>query len=74
MTLVTSEHPKMVDMVPYLSIVGKPCILEHTHLCIGQYLSVLTFRRDVLQVGYSPLSLYYILLLISNMLFDYHSM
>ena len=34
-------------------------MLEHTHLCIDQYLSVITFRRDVLQVGYSPLSLYY---------------
>ena len=38
-------------------------MLEHIYLCIDQHLSVITFRRDVLQVGYSPLSLYYILLL-----------
>ena len=37
-------------------------MLEHIYLSIDQYLSVITFRRDLLQVGYSPLSLYYILL------------
>ena len=63
MTLVTPEHPKMIDMVPWCGILGNPCTLENTHLCIDQYLSVITFRRDVLQVGYSPLSLYYTLLL-----------
>ncbi len=34
--------------------------------CIVQYLSIITFRRDVLRVGYSPLSLYYILLVIDS--------
>ena len=31
-----------------------------------RYMSIITFRRDVLhvQVGYSPLSLYYILLMV----------
>ena len=38
-------------------------MLEYIYLCIDQYLSVITFRRDVLQVGYSPLSVYYILLI-----------
>ncbi len=36
-------------------------MLEHIYLCIDQYLSVITFRRDVLQVGYSLLSLLYTL-------------
>ena len=36
-------------------------MLEHTHLYIDQYLIVVTFHRDVLQVGYSPLSLLYAL-------------
>ena len=49
----------MVDVVPLRGIVGKPCLLEHTHFCIDQYLSVITFHRVVLLVGYSPLSLYY---------------
>ena len=33
------------------------CGGTHIHICIDQYLSVITFCRDVLQVGYSPLSL-----------------
>ena len=36
MTLVRSEHSKMVDVVLELEIVGEPCVLEHTHLCIVQ--------------------------------------
>ena len=38
----------------------------HTHLCIDQYLSVITFHRDMLQGGYSPLSLYYNTLCTNN--------
>ena len=38
-------------------------MLGQKHLCNAQYMSIITFRRDVLQVGYSPLSLYYILLI-----------
>ena len=37
MTLVRSEHSEMVDVVLELEIVGEPCVLEHTHLCIVQY-------------------------------------
>ena len=37
MTLVRSEHSKMVDVVLELEIVGEPCVLEYTHLCIVQY-------------------------------------
>ena len=63
MTLVTSEHPKMVSVVPYCGIVGKPRALAHTHLCVDQYLSVITFRRDVLATSgiLSSLSLLYTL-------------
>jgi hypothetical protein len=40
-------------------------VLGLTLLCVVQYLimSVFSFRRGVLQVGYSPLSLYYTLTL-----------
>lgn len=59
MTMV--KYHKMVDLVGQ---VGEPCILHtHTHLCIVQYLSIITLRSVVLQVCYSPsLSLYIILL------------
>ena len=64
MTLVRSEHSKMVGVLLELEMVGEPCVLGHKYLYIVQYLSIITFRRDVPQVGYSPLSLYYILLLL----------
>ena len=64
MTLVRSEHSKMVGVLLELEMVGEPCVLGHKYLYIVQYLSIITFRRDVPQVGYSPLSLYYILLII----------
>ena len=45
-------------------IVGEPCVLGQKHLCNVRYMSIITFRRDVLQVGYSPLS-YYTLAIVS---------
>ena len=55
MTLVRSEHFKMVDMVSSLGVIGEPCVLGHIHV---QYLSIITFRRVVLQVRYSPFIIY----------------
>lgn len=42
----------------------KPCVLGHTLLCIVQYWSIITFRSDVLQVGYSALFLCYVFLIL----------
>ena len=55
--LCLSSYPKMVDVVLQCWLVGEPCELGQKHLCNVQYMSIITFRRDMLQVGYSPLSL-----------------
>ena len=49
MTLVRSEHSKMVGVLLELEVVGESSV------CIVQYWSVITFHGDVL---HSPLSLF----------------